>query len=95
MPTGESDPAQCHTLVDRALEENGRIDTLINNAGISMNASFEDLPDLRVLERVVQVNFWGSVCFTHFALPYLKATQGRIVVMISGGGKFPTIWAGG
>ena len=80
----------CQVLVERTISEYGRIDALINNAGIGMQARFEDLPDVSLLKTVMGVNFWGSVYCTYCALPHLKATKGRIVVVISGGGKVPT-----
>ena len=88
VPTDVSDSFQCKTLIERAVEEYGRIDTLINNAGIGMRARFDEISNLSVLETVMQVNFWGSVYCTHYALQYLRAAKGRIVTIISGGGLF-------
>jgi NAD(P)-dependent dehydrogenase (short-subunit alcohol dehydrogenase family) len=88
VTTDVSDQSQCKVLVERSIDEYGRIDTLINNAGIGMRARFEELPDSSLLETIMRVNFWGGVYCTHYALPHLKETQGRIVVIISGGGKF-------
>ena len=78
-----TDPAQCKNLIQRTLDEYGRIDTLVNNAGITMWARFEDLQDLSLLERIMQVNYMGSVYCTHYALPHLKKTRGRIVAVAS------------
>src|SRR5512142_1868086 len=44
-PTDVSDPAQCRALVDAAVAEHGRVDTLVNNAGLSSYALFEDVKD--------------------------------------------------
>jgi short-subunit dehydrogenase len=90
VPTDVSDPSQCKALIDRCIEEYGHIDTLINNAGIGMRASFNELPNLSVMETVMRVNFWGSVYCTHHALQHLRATKGRIITIISGGGIFAT-----
>jgi short-subunit dehydrogenase len=90
VPTDVSDSSQCKTLIERGIEEYGRIDILINNAGIGMRARFDELPNLSVMETVMQVNFWGSVYCTHYALQHLLATKGRIVTIISGGGVFAT-----
>lgn len=90
LPTDVADPAQCRALIDRAIAEFGRLDTLINNAGISVVAKFADLPDLALFEGVMRVNFMGAVACTHCALPHLKAAQGRIVVVNSLSGRFAT-----
>jgi short-subunit dehydrogenase len=56
----------------------GRIDVLINNAGLSMRAKFADV-DVTVIEQLMQTNFFGTVYVTKAALPYLLASKGTIV----------------
>jgi short-subunit dehydrogenase len=90
IPTDVSDEGQCKALIERTVGEYGRIDALINNAGLGMHARFDELPSLSLMEAVMRVNFWGSVYCTHYALSHLRATKGRLVVVVSGGGKFPT-----
>jgi short-subunit dehydrogenase len=51
--------------------------------------------DLTLFEKVIQVNFLGSVYCTHYALPYLKQTRGRLVGVSSLRGKFPSATADG
>ena len=70
--------ADCELLIKQALLTFGRIDVLINNAGISMRALFNDT-DVKVLKSVMDVNFWGTVYCTKFALPEILKTQGSIV----------------
>ena len=87
IPTDVGEEAQCAALVARAAEEFGRIDTLINNAGISMWARFDEVTDLSIFERIQRVNYLGSVYCTWHALPHLKRTRGRIVGVSSLTGK--------
>ncbi len=87
VPTDVSVLAQCQALVDRTLAEYGRIDTLVNNAGISMWARFDEMQALEPFHRLMQVNYFGSLYCTYHALPHLKRTRGRIVVISSLAGK--------
>ncbi len=79
IPTDVANEAQCRALIDGAVAEYGRIDTLVNNAGISMWARFDEVADLEPFHRMMQVNYFGSLYCTHAALPHLKRTRGRIV----------------
>lgn len=79
--------AECKTIVDGALAAFGRIDTLVNNAGATMWAKFEDIDDMTILERIMQINYMGAVYCTHYALPHIKSTKGRIVGIASLTGK--------
>ncbi|QNH63641.1 SDR family oxidoreductase [Hymenobacter sediminicola] len=67
---------------ERAVQETiaafGRLDVLLNNAGISMRARFQDV-DLSVIERLMQTNFFGTVYTTKFALPHVLASKGSVV----------------
>jgi len=68
----------CKNLIEKAIEAFGKIDTLINNAGVSMRANFLNV-ELNVLRRVMDINFWGTVYCTKYAYPYIIATKGSIV----------------
>jgi short-subunit dehydrogenase len=82
-PTDVTDEAECKALVERAVAEYGRVDTLINNAGLSMWMLFEEVEDLGSLEYIMRVNYFGSMYCTYYALPYLKRSRGRIVAVAS------------
>jgi len=77
--TIESD---CENLINTAVKIFGKIDIFINNAGISMRALFKDL-ELSVIKKLMDVNFWGTVYCTKYALPHLLKTQGSLVGVIS------------
>jgi short-subunit dehydrogenase len=68
----------CALLIKQSVLTFGKIDTLINNAGISMRALFKDV-DLKVLKTLMDVNFWGTVYCTKYALPHLLKTKGSVV----------------
>ena len=68
----------CEHLIKQALTTFGKIDVLINNAGISMRALFQDA-DLKVLKSLMDVNFWGTVYCTKYALPEILKTKGSVV----------------
>lgn len=72
----------CQNLINQAISRFGRIDVLINNAGISMRAIFADL-DVSVIRKLMDVNFWGTVYCTKSALPHLLKTKGSVVGVIS------------
>lgn len=82
-PTDVGDETQCQRLIARTVQQFGRIDTLVNNAGMSAHALLGDVPDLGWYQRLMQVNLWGSAWCTHAALPHLKRTRGRIVAVSS------------
>lgn len=69
---------ECKHLIEVAIERFGRIDIMICNAGLSMRALFDDC-DLSVLHRLMDVNFWGTVNCTKYALPHLQQSRGSLV----------------
>jgi len=69
-------------LIKETLQQFGRIDVLINNAGISMRALFNDA-DVSVIKKVMDINFYGMVYATKQALPYIIQSKGSIVGMSS------------
>jgi NAD(P)-dependent dehydrogenase (short-subunit alcohol dehydrogenase family) len=87
VPTDVADPAQCAALIAAAVAAYGRLDTLINNAGISMWARFADVRDLEIFDRLLRVNYLGSVYCTHHALPHLVGSRGRLVAVSSVSGR--------
>lgn len=80
--TDVSSETDCSRLIEETIKRFGRIDVLINNAGISMRALFEEV-DLKVIRQVMDVNFYGTVYCSKYALPYLLKTKGSLVGVIS------------
>jgi short-subunit dehydrogenase len=87
VPTDVSDEVQCKALIEKTIAKYGKLDMLINNAGMAASALFDEFPDLCLFKRTMDINFYGAVYCTYYALPYLKKMQGRIVAISSLGGK--------
>lgn len=68
----------CKSVVEKTIETFGTIDILINNAGISMRALFEDC-DISVIRQVMETNFFGMVYMTKYALPYIILQKGSVI----------------
>lgn len=81
--TDVAQEADCRALIDTSVQAFGRIDTLVNNAGMSAQALLEEVQDLSWYEKLMRINLWGSIWCTHAALPHLKASRGRIVAVSS------------
>ena len=65
-------------VVEVALAQHGKIDVLINNAGVSMRALFQEL-DFEVIRKVMEINFFGAVNITYHCLPHILKSKGSIV----------------
>lgn len=72
----------CERFNNTIIAKWGRIDVLINNAGISMRALLKDA-ELGVLKELMDINFWGAVYCTKFALPSVIKTKGVIASVSS------------
>lgn len=65
-------------MAEEAINHWNKIDILINNAGISMRALFEDV-DLDVIRKVMDINFYGALYATKYCLPHIIASKGSII----------------
>jgi len=83
--TDVANEEDCRRLIEKTVDRFGTIHILINNAGISMRALFDDV-DIAVLKRLMDVNFWGTVYCTKYALPYIVKNRGSIVGVSSTAG---------
>ncbi|MFT5166266.1 MAG: short-subunit dehydrogenase [Saprospiraceae bacterium] len=73
-----SNMEDCQKIVDHTVQVFGQIDAVVNNAGISMEGSFDELSP-EVFRKVIEINYLGSIYPTKAALPYLKQTKGSII----------------
>lgn len=76
--TDVSKEIDCRGFINAVIKEFGTIDILINNAGVSMRALVQDV-DLDTIRRVMDINFWGTVYCTKFALDHIIKNKGTIV----------------
>lgn len=89
VPTDVADSEQCRRAVEQTATTFGKLDIVINCAGLSMRGYF-DGSDLAAMERVMRVNFFGTLYMTHFALPHVKLAKGSLVAVSSMVGKRAT-----
>ncbi|XVF49578.1 hypothetical protein PTKIN_Ptkin04bG0023700 [Pterospermum kingtungense] len=73
----------CKRFVDETVNHFGQLDHMVNNAGISSEKVYEETSNVLDFVPVMDINFWGSVYGTHFAIPHLRKNRGKIIVMSS------------
>jgi len=81
--TDVSVEADCRALIATTVKKFGRIDALVNNAGVSMHANFDEITDTAVYENLMRINLMGSIWPTHAALSHLKSSKGLVVAVAS------------
>ena len=82
VQTDVSIESDCENMIQKTIEKFGKIDFLVNNAGVSMRALFKDV-NINVLKKLMDVNFWGTVYCTKFAYPYLLQSKGTLIGIVS------------
>lgn len=85
VPLEITDPDSVAACVQRVVDAHGRLDALVNNAGVAAVGTVETL-GMDDFRRCLEVNFFGVVQMTRAALPHLRAVRGRIVTVTSVGG---------
>jgi len=86
--TDVSKKEDCKNLIDKTLQKFNKIDILINNAGISMRALFDEMK-IEVFEKLVNINLMGTVYCTHAAINEIIKQKGTIVGISSIAGVAP------
>ena len=77
----------CRNFIEEAARKYSSLDILINNAGVSGHARFEEVTDFSWYEDMMRVNYMGSLYCTRYAVPHLKKRRGQIVAVSSLAGK--------
>jgi NAD(P)-dependent dehydrogenase (short-subunit alcohol dehydrogenase family) len=76
-----SDPESISDCVRTVLARHGRLDALVNNAGVAGSNRTLELCDLAELRAAMEVNFFGVVALSRAAMPHLRAAGGRLVTV--------------
>jgi short-subunit dehydrogenase len=79
--------ADCRGFIEGAVAAHGGLDVLVNNAGVSGHARFDEVTDFAWYEQMMRVNYMGSLWCTRYALPHLKPRRGQLVAISSLAGK--------
>jgi NAD(P)-dependent dehydrogenase (short-subunit alcohol dehydrogenase family) len=87
IPGDISDEQVCKNIVDQTVKKFGRIDILINNAGVAGDGTVEEA-DASIFRKQVEVNLLGSYYMTRYALLHIKSSQGSILFVSSLAGLF-------
>jgi 3-oxoacyl-[acyl-carrier protein] reductase len=91
-------PADCHALVQAAVDRWGRVDSVVPNAGIGMYGGIMDTSDDE-LRRMMETNYDGTVWTVRAAVPAMLAAGGGDIVIVSSvaglrGGEDEAVYAG-
>ncbi|HSU26956.1 MAG TPA: SDR family oxidoreductase [Chitinophagaceae bacterium] len=78
MVADVSNENDCHRLMEITVKDFGGIDVLINNAGVSMHALVKEA-NIDVIKKVMNINFFGTVYCTRYALESIIERKGTIV----------------
>jgi NAD(P)-dependent dehydrogenase (short-subunit alcohol dehydrogenase family) len=82
LPLDVTKGAELRAAIDRIAAEAGRLDALVNNAGVDYLGAAEDQPE-QALRSVMEVNFFGAMRLTGLALPLMRKCRPSTIVMIS------------
>lgn len=82
VPTDVAEQAQVEALIAETVERFGRVDVLVNNAGVAIASRFEEMP-LEDFRRLMDVNFWGAVYACRAAVPQMRKQRGGVILNVS------------
>jgi NAD(P)-dependent dehydrogenase (short-subunit alcohol dehydrogenase family) len=73
----------CERLIKVAAEKFGKIDALINNAGMTLWADYESMTDPDMIRKILEINYLSVAYTTYYALPFLRQSRGRLAATSS------------
>ncbi|MBS1786952.1 MAG: SDR family oxidoreductase [Acidobacteria bacterium] len=80
VATDVADQTQVENLIAAAVEKFGRVDVLVNNAGVAIASRFMEMP-FEDFRRLMDVNFWGAVYACRAAVPQMRKQNGGGVIL--------------
>ncbi|CAA7027756.1 unnamed protein product [Microthlaspi erraticum] len=89
IPGDVANVEDCKKFIDETIGHFGKLDHLINNAGVFQTVLFEDFTQIQDANHIMDINFWGSTYITYFAIPHLRKSKGKIIVTTSGSANIP------
>jgi short-subunit dehydrogenase len=82
IPTDVSDPKAIERMVAQVLQMWGRVDVLVNNAGVGMYGALAEA-SIDKLRYLMEVNYWGAIMCAQAVVPHMKAQGGGTIVNVS------------
>jgi NAD(P)-dependent dehydrogenase (short-subunit alcohol dehydrogenase family) len=82
LPLDVTDGAQIRAAIEQVGAEMGRLDALVNNAGVDQLGALEDQSE-HALRSIMEVNFFGAMALTRLALPLMRKGHQATIVMVS------------
>ena len=79
MKLDVTDPKQWQEVVNKAIEQYGKVDILVNNAGILISKSIEEMT-IEEWDKVIKVNLYGTFYGCKFILPAMKRAGGGVII---------------
>ncbi|XP_020697957.1 LOW QUALITY PROTEIN: 11-beta-hydroxysteroid dehydrogenase 1B-like [Dendrobium catenatum] len=81
--------SECKRVIEEAIAHFTKLNHLVLNAGLVSSSLFDEITNISAFNRIMDINFWGAVYTTYYAIPHLKNSRGNIIVTTSIAGRVP------